>query len=181
MHATLSITQAPPQCSPLPLQLRHNHMRKVWFRMGNTLLILFFLLLVALPVMAEVLSVKGASVNLRTEPNTNASIKWQYGSGFPLKIVQKKGDWVKVSDFENDTGWIHRSLLTGTPHAIVKVNKNTKKNINIRKGPSIQTEIVGKAFYGVVFQVVERKKEWIRVRHESGLEGWISANLLWGL
>lgn len=147
----------------------------------RTIFAVLFLLLMSLPAIAEILSVKGASVNLRAEPNTKSAIKWQYGSGFPLKIMEKRGDWVKVSDFEQDTGWINRSLLTTTPHVIVKVNRNTKKNINIRKGPSTRTEIVGKAFYGVVFQVIERKKEWVRVRHESGLEGWISANLLWGL
>jgi len=149
--------------------------------MCRTIIAVLFLLLISLPAMAEVLSVKGASVNLRTEPNTKSTIKWQYGSGFPLRILQRQGDWVKVTDFEQDTGWINRSLLSNTPHVIVKVNKNTKKNINIRKGPSTKTEIVGKAFYGVVFQVLERKKDWVRVRHETGLEGWISANLLWGL
>jgi len=149
--------------------------------MCRTILAVLFLLLISLPAMAEVLSVKGASVNLRTEPNTKSTIKWQYGSGFPLKILQKQGEWVKVTDFEQDTGWINRSLLSTTPHVIVKVNKNTKKNINIRKGPSTKTEIVGKAFYGVVFEVLERKKDWVKVRYEIGLEGWISANLLWGL
>ncbi|SHO42997.1 SH3 domain-containing protein [Desulfopila aestuarii] len=151
------------------------------FRVISSVLALFLLLLFSLPVMAEVLSVKGTRVNLRTEPNTNSTIKWQYGSGFPLKIIEKKGDWVKVSDFEQDSGWINRSLLSSTPHAIVKVNKNTNKKINIRKGPSTKTDIVGKAFYGVVFEVIERKEDWVRVRHESGLEGWISSNLLWGL
>ena len=148
---------------------------------SRTIFTILFLLTALLPAMAEMLSVKGTDVNLRTEPNTQSPIKWKYGTGFPLKVIERKGDWVKVSDFEQDTGWMSRSLLSKTPYVIVRVNKNTNKSINIRKGPSTNTEIVGKAFYGVVFQVIERKKDWVRVRHESGLEGWVSVNLLWGL
>lgn len=145
--------------------------------------ILFFLLLFLFSahiVMAEILSVKGDNVNLRAEPNTSSNVKWEYGKGFPLKIVQKKGDWLKVSDFEKDTGWIHRSMLTKTPHVIVNVNKNSTRNINIRSGPSSSSAIVGKAYYGVVFEKLEVKSGWIKVRHETGLIGWVKGTLLWG-
>lgn len=129
---------------------------------------------------AETLSVNADNVNLRSGPGTTYAVTWEYGKGFPLNIVKRKGEWVKVSDFEKDTGWIHSSLLANNPHVIVKVNKNSKKNINIRSGPSTKNSIVGKAFYGVVFERLGEKSGWINVRHESGLEGWIKGTLLWG-
>jgi len=60
------------------------------------------------------------------------------------------------------------------------VNKNSKKSINIRQSSSLTANIVGKAYYGVVFQRLEVKSGWVKVRHESGLEGWVKATLLWG-
>jgi SH3-like domain-containing protein len=146
-------------------------------RMLPVLLLVLFL---AQSAMAEFLSVKGDNVNLRTKPDTLSPVKWEYGKGFPLKVLERKGEWVKVADFEEDTGWINRSLLSSTPHVIVNVNKNSKKSINIRQSSSLTANIVGKAYYGVVFQRLEVKSGWVKVRHESGLEGWVKATLLWG-
>lgn len=129
---------------------------------------------------AEVLSVNANNVNLRSGPDTSSSVKWEYGKGFPLKVLAKEGEWVKVADFEKDTGWIHKSLLDDKTFVIVNKNRNSKKIINIRSGPSTNNTIVGKAYYGVVFENLEEKSGWVRVRHDSGLEGWIKASLLWG-
>lgn len=144
------------------------------------LYLLTFLLGTALTVNAKTMSVKGENVNLRSGPGTSYSVKWEYGSGFPLKILDKKGDWIKVSDFEKDTGWIHKSLVNDKQFVIVDVHRNSKKKINIRSGPTTKDKIVGQAYYGVVFERVEMKSGWSKVRHETGLEGWIKDTLLWG-
>ena len=130
---------------------------------------------------ANTLSVKGDNVHVRTGPGKNYDIKSEYGSGFPVQVVEKNGNWVKVKDFENDTGWLYESLLVDSSHVIVKANKNKDEKINIRKGPSANSEVVGKAYYGVVFRVVRKKSGWVEVQHESGLTGWINSGLLWGI
>ncbi len=129
---------------------------------------------------AEMLSVNSDSVNLRSGPGTSFDVKWEYGKGFPLQVVTKKGDWVKVSDFEKDSGWIYKPLLTRKGHMIVKVFKNQNKKVNIRSGPGTKYRIVGKAYYGVVFETLEQKNGWARIKHETGLVGWIKRSLLWG-
>jgi len=129
---------------------------------------------------ARMMCVKSENVRLRSGPGDTYSIKWEYGKGFPLKIITSKKGWYKVSDFERDTGWIRRDLLSTTPHMVVKVNKNKKKKINIRSGPGTRFRTVGKAYYGVVFKTLEQKKGWTKVRHESGIVGWIKRSLLWG-
>ncbi len=129
---------------------------------------------------AEMLSISGDSVNLRSGPGTDFRILWEYGEGFPVEILEKKKDWVKVRDFEDDMGWVHKSLLIDNPHMIVKANRNKNAIINIRQGPSTEEQIVGKARYGVVFETVQQRSGWIEVKHESGLTGWVSSVLLWG-
>ena len=125
-------------------------------------------------------SVSGEKVNLRKGPSTRYPIIWELGQGFPLKVVGSQGSWLKVSDFENDVGWIYRNLVSKKPHLIVKVNKNSKKQINIRSGPGTNYKIVGKAQYGVVFETLQRENGWVKVRHETGLTGWVKRSLLWG-
>lgn len=143
-------------------------------------LFIFTFISVASTATAEMTSVKGDKINLRKGPGTKYSILWEYGNGYPLQVIKKQGNWVKIKDFEKDTGWIHKSLLQYSPHVVVKVNRNTNGKINIRKGPSTSKSIVGKAQYGVVFKTVKRKSGWINVEHESGLKGWIKESLLWG-
>ena len=125
-------------------------------------------------------SVSGEKVNLRKGPSTSSPIIWELGKGFPLKVVGSKGSWYKVSDFENDVGWIYKNLVSRKPHLIVKVNKNSKDQINIRSGPGTAYQVVGKAQYGVVFETLQRKSGWVKVRHETGFTGWIKRSLLWG-
>ena len=129
---------------------------------------------------AEMLSVKGDKVHLRSGPGTDYGIQWEYSSGFPVEVIERKGDWLKIKDFENDTGWMHKSLLINRPQTIVKANRNKNQKINIRNGPGSGNKIVGKAYYGVVFRILRHQTGWVEVQHESGLKGWVSSNLLWG-
>lgn len=140
----------------------------------------FFLFAICSFAQAEMATVKGNNVNLRKGPDKTYQVLWEYGSGFPVEVIKRQGSWVKTKDFENDSGWIHKSLLHYSPQVIVKVNKGTENKINIRTGPSTSYPVVGKALYGVVFKSLEKKSGWIKVSHSSGLEGWIKANLLWG-
>ena len=130
--------------------------------------------------LAEMLSVKGDKVNLRSGPGKKYIVKWEYGDGFPLVVIKKKGKWLKVKDFEGDQGWIHKNLLVDKPRMIVKVNRNQNQSINIRKQPGTKGKIVGKAYYGVVFTTLKQKSGWVHVKHDTGLQGWIKRSLLWG-
>lgn len=149
------------------------------------LLLLFLLLLMTWSVCSQaaaitMVSVSGEKVNLRKGPSTRYPIIWELGKGFPLMIIGSQGNWYKVRDFERDVGWIYKSLVSRKPHLIVKVNKNSNNRINIRSGPGTNYKIVGKAEYGVVFETLQRGKGWVKVRHETGLTGWIKRSLLWG-
>jgi len=144
------------------------------------IILLSFSLISAVPVRSEILSVKGDNVNFRTGPGINYNIKWLYADGFPVEIVERKGNWVKVRDFEDDSGWLYKTFLSNRAHAIVKANRSNEESINIRSEPSSESKIVGIAYYGVVFKVLKLHSGWVKVEHKSGLTGWISSNLLWG-
>jgi SH3-like domain-containing protein len=142
---------------------------------------IILLLFSANVVRAEMISIAGAKVNMRSGPGTKYDILWELGRGFPLKVVEKKGPWLKVTDFENDVGWVYRKLTSRSAHLIVKVHKDKKKKVNIRNGPGTKYKVIGQAYYGVVFKTLKRGSGgWVKVRHENGLTGWVQRSLLWG-
>lgn len=130
---------------------------------------------------AKTVSIQGDQVSLRQAPEKSSRVLWELNNGFPVTVVKKQGDWVNIKDFENDSGWVHKSLISSKHNVIVKANKNEEQAINIRSSPTTNSTIIGNAFYGVVFSVVEKKDGWVKVKHDSGLIGWIKADLLWGL
>lgn len=123
----------------------------------------------------SMISIKGSTVNMRSGPGTNSEVIWELKRGYPLKVIQRKGSWLKVSDFENDRGWVARSLTGRSPHHVVKA-----KIANIRKGPGTKYSIVGKAEYGELLRTREKRSGWVRVQRSDGKTGWISKKLLWG-
>jgi SH3-like domain-containing protein len=130
----------------------------------------------ALPAGAQTMvSVNRPEVNLRSGAGTQHEVLWVVSRGYPLQVLSREGQWLKVRDFENDTAWVWRPLTDLTPHHVVKV-----KTANIRSEPSTRSRILGQAEYGQVLRTLEKRPGWARVRHESGLTGWVSRNLLWG-
>jgi SH3-like domain-containing protein len=123
----------------------------------------------------EMASIAKDRINIRSGPGTNYELLWQLYKDYPVKILEKKGDWAKTMDYENDIGWIHRSLLSKTHTVIVTVDK-----ANIRTGPGAQYGIAFKAEQGVIFYLVGRKGKWLKIRYLNAYEGWIRQDLVWG-
>ena len=140
------------------------------------LVLLFFLPAAAI----EMVSVTGDDINMRSGPGTNYKTMWELGNGFPLIVLKRSGQWLRVRDFEGTIGWLHKDVVSKSPHMIVKVHKNSKKRINIRSGPGTKYRIVAKAYYGVVFETLQQKDGWVQIQHEKGVTGWVNRSLLWG-
>lgn len=122
---------------------------------------------------AEFVSVVKDGVNLRSGPATGNEVLFQLPAGYPLKVLARKGKWLKVSDFENDKGWIFNALVSKTPYVIVKV-----KECNARKGPGTNYPKVGSLAREVILKKVSRKGAWIKISHPK-LTGWVHSKLVW--
>ena len=127
------------------------------------------------PAMAEMVSIKGSVVNMRSGPGTNTDVLWELERGYPLQVIKRQGSWLQVKDFENDRGWVARALTGRTPHHIVKA-----RVANIRSGPSTRSRIVGKAERYDLMRTRGSKTGWVRVERGDGVKGWMSKGLLWG-
>jgi len=123
----------------------------------------------------EMVSVDRAKVNMRAGASTKHSVLWVLGRGYPLEVTGRKGKWLAVRDFENDTGWVYRPMVSKTPHVILKADV-----ANVRSAPSTRSRILGKAEYGDVLRKLGHRKAWVKVQREDGRKGWIARRLVWG-
>lgn len=124
---------------------------------------------------AGMVSIKGSKVNMRAGSGPSHPVLWELSRGYPLTVIGQQGQWLKVRDFENDEGWVFRTLTAKVPHHIVKA-----KVANIRSGPGTKYRVLGKAKYGELLRTEGKRGSWAKVRHENGVKGWVSRGLLWG-
>lgn len=139
-------------------------------------IILIVLLLIPTITFAEqIVSVKKDNVNVRMGPGTNFPVYMELFKGYPLKVLQKKGDWLQISDFEDDKGWIYNKLVSPGSTVIA----NGTKTINMRTKASTSSAIVATVDRGVVLTKLSTQGKWTKVKHSQGTTGWIYSALLW--
>ena len=132
------------------------------------------LILPGFVVAQERLSVTAGIANIRSGPGTEYDVWWQVEQYHPSIIIEKKEDWYKIKDFENEEAWLHKSLLGKIETVISK-----KDMCNIRSKPDTKSQILFTVEIGVPFKVLERKENWIKIEHTDGDVGWIYKTLVW--
>lgn len=142
--------------------------------------LVMLLRLVDIATAADMASIAEDDCNMRSGPGTEHAVVWKLDSGFPVEIITTKGEWLQIRDFEGSSGWVHRKTVGRAPHMIVRANKGTEQQINVRMEPDTNGTIVAKASYGVVFKTLEKKDGWVKVEHDQGVTGWVDGRLLWG-
>ena len=122
-------------------------------------------------------SLSGDNVNIRTGPSKNKPVYMQLSKGYPLKVVKRQGDWVKVIDYEGDSGWVDASYIEKGYTYIV----NAKKKINMRSRPTKNSDRIAEVYRGVILTKLSLSKsgKWAKVKSEDGVVGWIYKPLLW--
>jgi len=121
------------------------------------------------------LSLKNSEVNLRQGPSFEYPIKFIYKKKYlPIKVLDKLETWVKVIDFENNSGWIHISQLSKKKSAI-----NIKDNSIIYKKKTIYSKPIAKLESGRLVLIRKCTEDWCKIS-SGGFNGWVKKNSLWG-
>ena len=125
-------------------------------------------------LMAEPMAVTASIANVRSGPGTKYDLIWKVEKYHPVNVVEKKGKWYRFKDFENDEGWIHKSLLDKIPAVITNKDK-----CNVRSGPGTKYDIAFVVDKGIPFKVIDDGPKWIKIQHHDGDTGWIYHTLVW--
>jgi SH3-like domain-containing protein len=101
----------------------------------QSIIIFLLIMLLAGTASAERLAVSAPVANIRSGPGTSHNVLWKVEKYFPLRVIEKSGDWYHFEDFftvekgipfkvlnrdgswihiehaDGDKGWIHKSLI----------------------------------------------------------------------
>jgi SH3-like domain-containing protein len=138
--------------------------------------IISFLLIMLLPGVAgaERLAVSAPVANIRSGPGTSHTLLWKVEKYFPIRVIEKSGEWYHFEDFEGDKGWVHQSLVSNISTVVTKNDA-----CNIRSGPGTSHTIIFTVEKGIPFKVLEREGSWLQIEHADGDKGWIHNSLVW--
>ena len=138
--------------------------------------IILSILLGASNVYAEILAVSIDQAEIRSSPTVSGSrVTILAPRYYPLHILGVQGEFFKVNDFQNNSGWVSKASVDNTRSIVVNA-----ESINVRNGPGTNHPVIFKAENGVTFKVVNQEGNWLQVEHESGITGWLFRNLVWG-
>ncbi|MEJ2728445.1 MAG: SH3 domain-containing protein [Deltaproteobacteria bacterium] len=136
--------------------------------------IFLLIMLLAGAASAERLAVSAPVANIRSGPGTNHEVIWKVQKNFPIRIIEKSGEWYHFEDFEGDRGWVHQSLVAKISTVITNNDA-----CNIRSGPGTDNAILLTVEKGIPFKVLNHEGSWIHIKHADGDEGWIHKSLVW--
>src|SRR5262245_11232862 len=65
-------------------------------------------------------SLKSSEVNLRTGPGIRYPVRWIYHKKWlPMEVIDEFEHWRRIRDVSGESGWVHKTLLSGRRTAIV--------------------------------------------------------------
>ena len=113
-------------------------------------------------------SLKSNDVNLRIGPSKNYPILIKYTEkNLPIEIIEEFDVWRKTRDFENNEGWIHKSLIKGDRYVII--NNKSVINENIFNRPNGQAiAMIGQKN---IIKLDKCLLDWCHVYHKK-IKGW---------
>ena len=143
--------------------------------MNFNCLFLYALLLPAMAMAENILSVAPERANVRSGPGGEYDIVWEAARYYPVEVLDREGNWLRISDYENEEGWIHRTLLSGVPTVVV-----TSQKANVREGPGTDHDILWVLDKEYSLKLLEAEGDWLKVSDGGEVSGWIHTSVVWG-
>ncbi|MDA9624172.1 SH3 domain-containing protein [Pelagibacteraceae bacterium] len=121
------------------------------------------------------LTLRNDKVNLRQGPSFEYPIKIFYKKKYlPVLVQDESGNFKKIRDHENNSGWIHISQLSKRNAAIT-----IDENIMIFKNPTLYSKPLAILEKGRLCLIVKCRESWCKIK-VGKFNGWVKNNSLWG-
>ena len=122
-------------------------------------------------------SLKSNEANLRIGPSINYPIEIKYiKKNLPIEVIEEFDVWRKVKDYENNIGWLHKSLIKGDRYVLTKRTDYIDKKIYNRP----DGKLIGIVQQNNILKLKKCLLDWCYV-FTKNLKGWILKNDIWGV
>ena len=145
-------------------------------RKNIIVLILLFLIVPSEILIAEekFLSLKKDKVYVRYGPSFDSPIKYIYRKiNLPIKQIDKKENWRRIIDLDNNSGWIHWRMLKKPNSIIILENKI------LLKKPSNYSKPIARLEKGRLLIIKKCENSWCNVS-TGNYSGWVKNKNIWG-
>ena len=140
----------------------------IWF------LCLSFLSIQFINAEEKFLSLKKNKVNVRYGPSFDSNIKYIYKKiNLPVKQIDKKENFRRIIDLQNNSGWIHISQLKSSNSIIILENRILFKKPSNLSRPIVRLE------KGRLLIIKKCENKWCKITSDN-YSGWLQAENIWG-
>ena len=120
------------------------------------------------------LSLKKNKVNVRYGPSFDSKIKYIYKKiNLPVKQIDKKDNFRRILDLQNNSGWIHISQLKSSNSIIILKNRILFKKPSNLSRPIVRLE------KGRLLIIKKCENKWCKITSDN-YSGWLKAENIWG-
>ncbi len=122
-------------------------------------------------------SLRSSETNVRSGPGRLYPIKFTYKiKNIPILITDEYDNWNEIKDYEGQTGWINKSLITKKRSLMIRTSKSFAK---MYKSNNNKSKVIYKLENNVIGDYIECVKNWCKIEIE-GKKGWVEKNDLFG-
>lgn len=121
-----------------------------------------------------------ALLNVRSGPGTNYEVVGQVSSGTTVEVLESGNGWYKIGYGAGESYVDGRYVKLNETVAGIsayyneyKYGKVTASSLNIRSAASTDSDIIGRAAFGAVVEIVGKQNGFVIVKH-NGQEGFMS-------
>ncbi|MEO6024335.1 MAG: SH3 domain-containing protein [Burkholderiales bacterium] len=126
---------------------------------------------------AEFRSVSATAAILYDAPSFKATRVYVISKQYPLEIISRVGEWVKVRDAGGDLSWIAANALSDKRTVMVMAPV-----ADVREAAQDSAAVMFRAEKNVVLDLLEPPTStWIKVRHRDGQAGYVRLEQIWGI
>ena len=133
-----------------------------------------------MPAMALALDFRSVAVSkavLYDAPSSAAKKILLLSQNYPVEVVVKLGDWLKVRDAQGSLNWVEAKHLSKKRTVMV-----TSAKAEIRQNAEVASSLVATIEKDVVLEVADLTltNGWLKVKHRDGVAGYILMTSTWG-
>lgn len=122
-------------------------------------------------------SLRSSEANVRSGPGRIYPVKFTFRArNIPVLVVTEYDNWNEIKDYEGQTGWISKSLLTKKRSLMVRTSRNT---INMHKRNNLESKVILKLQTNVIGKYLGCKEEWCKMEIDKE-KGWVQKKYLFG-
>ncbi len=123
------------------------------------------------------------NTNLRRGPDLTAERITVLPAGDEVLVLASAGDWRHVESVSGARGWVHSRLMVADggaarPRTTDLGNLTTTDRVNVRGGPGLDHERIGRLELGDTVRGLAKDGDWYQIDRGDGAIGWVHGDYL---